>query len=319
MKIGVDRVKNWVYVTGEIRGGTTFVGKVLSMPLEVDYIHEPFNIRCGMPGMTKRWRYVKPSLDTPEMQEIHEAASRIFSYDFTLRNSPFHNEAIHRRIIKQLVGTRGPYYLRLAKMNPFHRHAVIKDPTGTLLTEYLYVHFGVKPVVVIRHPASFIASLRRAGWWPDVHKILDDQPLLAQDHLNGSLHTWFNENNDEIQNAAAHWRLLTQVVLNQAKKYGDWHLVKLEELSANPVEEFRKLYGELELPWSASVEKKILSTTQVKGKAEVKGNLVQDFKRDSSKIFELRKNSLTQEERRKIFDIVKDVALEFYSEESFSI
>ncbi len=57
----------------------------------------------------------------------------------------------------------------------------------------------------------------------------------------------------------------------------------------------------------------------MKGKAEVKNNLVQDFKRDSAGIFELRKNSLTIEERRKIFDIVKDVALDFYPEESFSI
>lgn len=319
MKIAVDRVKNWVFVTGEIRGGTTFVGKILSLPLEVDYIHEPFNIRCGMPGMTKRWRYVRPSLDTPEMQEIHDAASRIFSYNFSLRNSPFENEAIHRRIIKQLVGTRGPYYLRLAKMNPFHRHAVIKDPTGTLLAEYLHVHFGVKPVVVIRHPASFIASLRRANWWPDVRKILDGQPELVADHLNGSLDTWFNKNSDELQNAAAHWRLLTQVVVNQAKKYDGWELVKLEDLSNNPVDEFKALYGRLGLPWSESVKKKIINTTQVKGKAEVKNNLVQDFKRDSAKIFELRLNSLSKEERRKIFDIVKDVALEFYSEESFAL
>lgn len=319
MKIAVNRVKNWVFVTGEIRGGTTFVGKILSLPLEVDYIHEPFNIRCGMPGMTKRWRYVKPSLDTPEMQEIHEAASRIFSYNFHLRNSPFKNEAIHRKIIKQLVGTRGPYYLRLAKMNPFHKHAVIKDPTGTLLTEYLHVHFGVKPVVVIRHPASFIASLRRANWWPDTQKVLDQQPLLVQDHFNGDISPWFNEHSDELQNAAAHWRLLTQVVVNQAKQYSDWHLVTLESLSENPVVQFKELYGKLGLPWSANIEKKILNTTQVKGKAEVKNNLVQDFKRDSAKIFELRKNSLTKEERRKIFDIVKDVALDFYSEESFSI
>ncbi len=319
MKIAVDRVKNWVFVTGEIRGGTTFVGKILSLPLEVDYIHEPFNIRCGMPGMTKRWRYVRPSLDTPEMQEIHEAASRIFSYNFSLRNSPFKNEAVHRRIIKHLVGTRGPYYLRLAKMNPFHRHAVIKDPTGTLLAEYLHVHFGVKPVIVIRHPASFIASLRRANWWPDIRKIIDDQPELVADHLNGSLDKWFNQDSDALQNAAAHWRLLTQVVVNQAKKYDGWELVKLEDLSNNPVEEFQALFGRLDLPWSDTVKKKILKTTQVKGKAEVKNNLVQDFKRDSAKIFELRRNSLSVEERRKIFDIVKDVALEFYSEESFAI
>lgn len=318
MKIAVDRVKNWIFVTGEIRGGTTFAGKILSLPLQVDYIHEPFNIRCGMPGMTKRWRYIRPAINTPEMQNIHSAASQIFSYNFSLRNSPFHNEPIHRRVVKQLVGTRGPYYLRLAKMNPFHQHAVIKDPTGTLLTEYLYIHFDVKPVVVIRHPASFVASLRRANWWPDPSKIFD-QPALLEDYFSGQLPAWYNPNLDDIELAAAHWRLLTQVILNQSKKYSDWNLVTLEALSDNPVDEFRTLYQKLKLPWSSTIERKIINTTQVKGKAEVKNNLIQDFKRDSSKIFELRLKSLTPEERRKIFDITKDVALEFYPEESFGI
>lgn len=50
-KLAVDRIKNWIFVTGVIRSGTTFVGKILSLPLQVDYIHEPFNPLCGIPGM----------------------------------------------------------------------------------------------------------------------------------------------------------------------------------------------------------------------------------------------------------------------------
>jgi hypothetical protein len=51
LKIAVNRIENWIFVTGVIRSGTTFVGKVLSLPLSVDYIHEPFNPLCGMPGI----------------------------------------------------------------------------------------------------------------------------------------------------------------------------------------------------------------------------------------------------------------------------
>ena len=42
MKLAVDQIKNWIFVTGVVRSGTTFAGKVLSLPVEVDYIHEPY-------------------------------------------------------------------------------------------------------------------------------------------------------------------------------------------------------------------------------------------------------------------------------------
>ena len=318
VKIAVEQIKNWVFVTGEIRGGTTFVGKMLSIPLEVDYIHEPFNIRCGMPGMTKRWRYVKSSLDTKEMNELHEAASRIFKYDFSLRNSPFESDPIHLKMIKRIVGTRGPFYLRLAKMNPFHKHAVIKDPTATLLTEHLYLSFGVKPVIVVRHPLSFIASLKRVDWWPKVGKLLEQEPLL-EDYLKEDEAFWKADWSDPIENAAAHWRLLNSVLLEQASRYPDWHVVTLEEISSDPVSRFKRLYENLELPWSDNVERRIVRMTHASNGVEVKNRRVQDLKRDSAQIFNLRKNSLSTKERRKIFEIVEEVALHYYSFESFSL
>jgi hypothetical protein len=52
-KLAVDKIDNWIFVTGVPRSGTTFAGKILSLPLEVDYTHEPFNPRCGMPGISQ--------------------------------------------------------------------------------------------------------------------------------------------------------------------------------------------------------------------------------------------------------------------------
>ena len=44
-----------------------------------------------------------------------------------------------------------------------------------------------------------------------------------------------------------------------------------------------------------------------------------DLARDSAKIFESRRSSLSKEERRAIFDIVRDVALQVYPRRSFAI
>lgn len=318
MKIAVDKNKNWVFVTGKIRGGTTFVGKMLSISKEVDYIHEPFNVGCGMPGMKQRWQYVTPGLDTPEMQELHRAASRLFTYDFSLRNSSFKRDPLGRQLIKSVLGSRGPFHLRLAKLNPFHRHAVIKDPTATLLTEYLYVHFGVKPVIVVRHPTAFIGSLKRVGWWPSVAKVLR-QHRLVEDHFATEQEFCHMDWEGPVEQAAAHWRLINKVILEQRKRYPAWQVVRLEDLSRNPIASFKRLYEDLSLPWSAAIGRRIKKWTQAWGKSEPKGNRVQDLRRDSAKIFKLRRDALSPEERRKVFEITRDVALEYYTEESFDL
>lgn len=268
--------------------------------------------------MSERWQYVKPTLDTQRMVALHEATSRIFQYNFTLRNSPFENDPVHLKLVKQIVGTRGPYYLRLAKLNPFHRHAVIKDPTATLMTEYLHVHFGVQPVVVIRHPLSFIASLKRVNWWPDIKKIIDQKHLFA-DYLLADQDLWRSEWKSPLEGAAAHWRLIHMILQEQASRYPDWKIIKLEEISAQPVDGFKQLYNELSLPWSGMVERRILKMTQGAGSGEVRSNRVQDLSRNSAKIFELRKNSLSAKERRLVYEVVKDVSQVHYCERSFGL
>jgi hypothetical protein len=318
MKVLADNVRNWVFVTGLPRSGTTFVGKMLSLPLEVDYIHEPFNPRCGIPGMTKWYRYIRPSLDTGEMQDFHALTRTIFSYDLTLMGIVPERDPRHKRIAKRIVGSRGPFYLRLAKVNPFHRAAVIKDPIGCLLSEYLYLHFDVKPVIVVKHPTSFLGSLKRVNWWPSLSQ-LNDQSCLTEDYFPGEADFLTREWPNRLLGAAAFWRAAHKVLLTQARKYPDWQIVIHEQLSQTPIATFRALYGALELPWHESVGRRIARLTQGNRSAEVKKDVVQDFRRNSADIFRSRRDSLTLKERKAVFDIVGDVALHLYSRESFAI
>ncbi len=318
LKIAVDNIKNWIFVTGAIRSGTTFVGQILSLPLEVDYIHEPFNPTCGMPGIERGYRYVRSSLDTEQMQSYHELTKSIFNYDLTLKSWHPHNDPWPRTAIKRLAGSRGPFYLRLAKLNPFHKAAVIKDPTGSLLSEYLHLHFGVKPVIAIKHPTSFIASLKRVNWWPHPGK-MKDQPHLIEDYFADEPDFLHKKWSTPILRSAAYWRALNKVFLTQTSKYPDWQVITHEQLSQNPVANFKTLYEALDLPWSASVKDKIIKQTQNNSSAEAKKGLVQDFQRNSKDIFEMRRNSLSLEERKAIFEVVEDVALQIYTKESFAI
>lgn len=86
MKLPVDKINNWVFVTGLIRSGTTFVGMILSIPKEVDYIHEPFNPQCGIPDLSQWYPYIGSDLVTEDMRLYHEKIKKIFTYDFRLNS-----------------------------------------------------------------------------------------------------------------------------------------------------------------------------------------------------------------------------------------
>lgn len=317
LKFRTQNINNWIYVTGIGRSGTTFVGKILSLPLSVDYIHEPFNPECGLPGINRWDTYIRPSLDTPEEQALHGQIKAIFTYDFTLRTLVPEQNGPLRQWVKQLIGSRGPVNLRLAKLNPFHTAAVLKAPIGLFLTEYMYTHFEVKPVILVKHPVSVIASLQRAGWFPKPAQALD-QPHLVADYFADELEFVNHQWDDPILAIAAYWRVVHKVLLQQAARHPSWLVIAHEDLSAEPIPTFRTLYNKLDLPWSWWVERHIRALTERPPRRG--GNpRIHQFARSSKDIFAARLHSVSRETRRKIFDIVEDVALPLYSRESFAI
>ncbi len=121
VKLAVNKIKNWIFVTGAIGNCATFVGQALGLPLEVDYIYEPSNPQCGISGLKGWYRYVEPSLSTKETRQYHNITKSIFSYDFTLKGKYPARDPFLRKSIKKIVGSREPFYLRLAKPHIFHK------------------------------------------------------------------------------------------------------------------------------------------------------------------------------------------------------
>lgn len=312
-----DGIKKWIYVTGAPRSGTTFVGKVLSRPLCVDYIHEPFNPACGMEGAYRRYRYLRTTPDTPEMQHYASLMPCLLSYDFRLGSNPAATDGRLRAWGKRLSGGRGALNLFLARHNPFHRVAVIKDPTAPFVAQYLQEKWGVVPVVIVRHPVSHAAALLRLQWHPSLHWMAE-QDAFREDFF-GEDPSFLDQHLDDIVVAAAfHWRAVYKVLLEQAASFG-FVVVTLEALSAEPEAEFQALYRTLGLPWSLGVAQYVRKLTMNAGAGEVRNGKVQDFRRDSAAIFALRRSQLSETDRQVVFDITQDVACRLYSTASFGL
>jgi hypothetical protein len=314
--LATDQIDNWVLVTGMMRSGTTFAGRVLSAPLQVDYIHEPFNNGYTLPGKKSfPLRYVPP--DASGGEAYHHRLAHLFRYDFGLETTYSPRDPWWRTLAKMCVGSRGPFFLRLAKLNLFHHAAVIKDPIAVRATEYLYSHFDVRPVILVRHPASLAASLKRVGWWPEVKDFR--QPELIERYLSDETEMLHREWPSRFLESMAHWRLLHKMILRQARKHPEWIIITHERLSAQPFQTFRYLFDRLDLSWTKHTVRTIERLTGQSNSARARHGQAMDLSRDSAHLFEMRRDSLTSEERRQIFEIVNDVALQLYSRESFAL
>lgn len=268
--------------------------------------------------MEQRYQYIAETLETDAMRALDRQFEKLKRYDFDLQTSRYANDPSYIKMIKRVVGSRGPFFLRLAKANYLHRHCVVKDPTAPLVARHLHTAHQFKPVVIIRHPASLVASFARVSWWPETRKLLS-QPLFVRDCLSEEDLDWYRSyDHSSLSDACFHWLFTYRTLLEWADTFG-WPVITHEELCAHPVETFGALFDALQLPWSSYVERKIQRKTSDGNSPEAKQGRVQDFSRDSAQIFEMRRDSLAPSDRQTIFDITQEVALELYSRESFNL
>ncbi len=312
-------IQTWIFVTGLPRSGTTFVGRVLSLPVSVDYLHEPFNPSCGIPELAQDSLYLRPDdLTNPQAARYHDTIARMLRYEMRFKTVFYPQDARLKRIAKRFLGGRSNVRLQLTRLNPFHRASVIKDPTAFLLTDFLSHHFGVKPVIVVRHPVAVVASWQKLGWQPHLARWVE-QETLAEDYLIDEYALLTKDWKHPIEQIAVLWRVAHKVLLRQAARHPSWRLVTHEALCAEPLRCFRTLYETLHLPWTTYVKHRIRTWTSLDNPVEARTGKLHDLRRNSQSLLHLRREALSPTQRSAIYDIVAEVAASFYDRESFGL
>jgi hypothetical protein len=308
----------WIMVAGAPRSGTTFVGKVLSAPFRVDYVHEPFNPACGIPAVTRRYVYARPG--GAEAKRLRPHIADLLAFRASLRTGYFRNDTPARRLAKRLVGSRGPVHYRLAKLNPFSRAAILKDPVGCLLAELLADEFGVEPIVLVRHPVAFVASVQRLGWtWELDTGHFSAQSELIEDYFEDQRELFRHDWRDPLDRAAICWRILNQALLAQAARHPEWPVLRHEDVSARPLEHFHRLYARYGLPWSRGIEQTIGRLTSASNPTEAKSGSVQNFRRNSGDLLSHGIRRFTAQQRARIYELTREVAEPLYPISSFAL
>lgn len=292
---------NRVLVTGLPRSGTTFLGRVLSMPLSVAYVHEPLNVQCGLPGATESF----VSLNEPEHAALADEMAAMLELRGTLRGSVFPDDSFLRRAAKRAVGGRGPVYLRLARLPPRPQHLVIKDPFAIYSIDW-FSERGCQTITMIRHPAALVGSFRRLGWsfGRQIDELRDDPRLLDDHECN-----WIDRVDTDLDRIALFWRITHRLVVPQV---GDGIIAIHEQLSRDPIRAVAELRAATGLPSSSRSDRRLRAlTTGNTGAADPAGR-TQQFRRASADILSGTLATLTDDEVARVWEIAGDVASQWY-------
>lgn len=171
-------------------------------------------------------------------------------------------------------------------------------------------------IILIRHPAAFVSSLKRLGWEFQFSDLLKQRDLMEEKLISfrKEIEDFSINNKEIIDQAILLWRIIYYVVNEYKKKYPNWIFKRHEDLAQNPVTEFRELYEKIGLDFTKSIENKIIKYSHIKNPSEISINKSSNIKRNSQAQIKIFKKRLSQEEIDYIKQKTKDVWIHFYND-----
>jgi len=304
----VVRSQKPILVTGSHRSGSTWAGNMLSIPPALAYVNEPFNIKYH-PGTPrphfKHWyTYVCEENEAAHYEYIQNCLTyRPHILQNTLKYGSLNDVKKQIRYQGQMLNAR-----RTGK------RPLMKDPLAILAVEWLANTFDMEVVLLIRHPAAFVGSLKKANW-PHPFDHFLQQPLLMEKHLaefESEITKFAETEQDLVDQGILLWNIIYSMVLKyQASYEGKWIFIKHEQISAAPLSEYKLLYNRLEIPFTDQVKKRIAEFSAVKPADQ------DSLRRDSKTVIKNWQKRLTISEIARVKEKTERVSSQFYSAEDW--
>lgn len=243
-----------ILVTGAPRSGSTWLGNVLCLAPNVGFVHEPFNQYCSQ-GLCRAdfphsFVHVTEENEAHYLEAMRDTLAWRFSLRAELRAIPGRSKPQPPRALARLVRD----YAYFEQMRRKDARMVIKDPIALFSADWIARRFGAKVVVLVRHPAGFVASMQAAGFKMNF-EAFSQQPAL----MEGRLAPFADEIraaprlSPSIEANTLLWRILHHHIDLLAQEHPDWIFVRHEDLSRDPETAFPPLFERLGLPFTDEV------------------------------------------------------------------
>lgn len=306
--------KKPILITGSHRSGTTWVGKIMSASPSVTQIYEPFSVTyppgAGICSVRfDRWfTYV-----TEENEFIfYKPIKNMLDFQYNLFGALKTVRSI-RKAKKILNEVKSSYtYSRFKKI------PLVKDPIAMFSAEWLASRFNMRIIILIRHPAAFVSSLKRLNWKFPFSDFLE-QPLLMRDHLHpfeSEIKEHVSKERDIVDQAILLWKLIYYTAKKYQLKHSDWIFLRHEDLSRNPQNSFSNLFSRLNLDFSENIRELIEEYSSPNNLSDhpIDSNATHLLKRSSGANIWNWKRRLQESEIKRIRNKVEEVSSEFYSD-----
>jgi hypothetical protein len=296
-------MKKNILVTGSHRSGSTWTGKVIAKAKNVRYVKEPFNI--GNKRNNPPFSYWFEHLN--DASAIQQQKTRHYINSF--------NEILHFNNFKKnlkIWPLKEMYRFFLDIKHRITDRTIYKDPIAVMSAEWIFENYNWDIIVLIRHPAAFVASLKVKDWRFDFNNFLKQEKLMKNylyDYKD-IIEDYSKNRKDIIDQGILLWNTIHDTIDYYKKKYNDiWLFVKHEDLSKNTIPEFRKIFSKINLKFDDNVEKYLLES--------INSNKNSYLKRDSVKNIKSWKQRLSADEIERVKIGTRNVWTKFYSEEDW--
>lgn len=303
-----------IVVTGSHRSGTTWVGRMLCASREAGYIHEPLNPVRRPTWSNDRVPYWYVYICAENEDRFGGQFEDLVKFRYPIGanikelRSPQQFGLFASEAIQSIP-------LRIRKPRP-----LFKDPFALFSTEWLERRLGTRTVIMIRHPAAFVGSIKRLDWQFKFKKVLQ-QDLLMRDWLHPfeeqMRHVRDNEV-DIVEQGIVLWNVIHHAIDELRRRHPGWAFVRHEDLAADPLGGFRRLYEHCDLSWSSAVEATIRAYSAKDNKKEVPTWRHGSVKRDSAAATGTWRYRLTTHEVERVRDGVAAISERFYSEDEWA-
>jgi len=298
-----------ILVTGAYRSGTTWVGRMLALSSAVGYINEPFN-PFHQPGICvarfpKWFQYVDARNEHLFREPLADTLRFRYHFAAQLKRTKS-KEDLEQLLRDARLFTRS----RLLRARP-----LVKDPIAAFSASWLATTFGMATIVVVRHPAAFVASLKRLDWWPPFND-LRAQTALVRDLLGPferDIDSMAAGGGDLVDRGGLMWLMMYSTLVSFHSRHPSWIFVRHEDLARDPVRGFARLFRQMELRYTSRIAQAVEwhSTGPLHGASE---STAYEVRRDSLHAVSLWRSELTPNEIRRLRDRVQPLSQHFYSD-----
>lgn len=309
--LGSDRPKATL-ITGAPRSGTTWIGRVLAESPSLYYIHEPFNPHTKMGRdirnipLHHHYTYIHDGNESEYYPGVKGIVESQYNWWYGILEARSKRDLVN--IWKQ--------YRTYSNYRSHHIYPLIKDPIAIVSAGWIARRFDVNVVTMIRHPAAFVASMKRLNWPFKPSNWALSQPELMRDYLEpfrDEMHELENSDSDIIEQASLLWKVLNYIVLRYKDEHKDWIFLRHEDISRDPVQGFQSLYQSLGLNFTQEIRQIVEEYSGSANPSTAEGES-RPIKLNSKENIRNWEKQLSSVEIKRVRNIVEDVAKSFYTD-----